>query len=112
MPLQSNRVKAYDITWRDNIKTATNPRPKDIVMNKKITTQELHNEIDQVKREISLIKDNHLMHLEKSVSGLQSDVKDNRRYFDDRLNKLDHKIWTLVLLTLGTLASSLLSMMI
>jgi len=111
MPLYTSRVDIDDIKRRDNIKTATNRRPKSSIMAKRITTQELHVEIDQVKREISLIKDNHLMHLENSVSGLQNDVRENRRYFDDRLNKLDQKIWTLVLLTLGTLASSLVSMM-
>ena len=78
----------------------------------RVTTQQLHCELEQVKQEINVIKNNHLAHMEKSMSVLQSDVKDNRRYFDDRLNKLDNKIWTLVLLTLGTLASTIAGMMI
>ena len=78
----------------------------------RVTTQQIHCELEQVKQEINVIKNNHLAHMEKSMSVLQSDVKDNRRYFDDRLNKLDNKIWTLVLLTLGTLASTIASMMI
>ena len=78
----------------------------------RVTTAEFHCEIEQVKKDVDIIKNNHLAHIEKSVSVLQSDVKDNRKYFDDRLNKLDHKIWTLVLLTLGTLASTIASMML
>lgn len=78
----------------------------------RVTTQELHGEIDQVKKDISVIKNNHLAHLEKSVSVLQSDVKENRKYFDSRLDKLDHKIWTLVLLTLGTLLSTIAGMVL
>tara|TARA_R100001460_G_scaffold38649_2_gene73185 strand:+ start:6527 stop:6772 length:246 start_codon:yes stop_codon:yes gene_type:complete len=81
-------------------------------MAKRITTQELHCEIEQVKKDIDIIKNNHLSHIEHSVTVLQNDVKDNRRYFDDRLNKLDNKIWTLVLLTLGTLASTIAGMML
>lgn len=78
----------------------------------RVTTQQLHGEIDQVKNDISVIKNNHLAHLEQSVSVLQSDVKDNRKYFDSRLDKLDHKIWTLVLLTLGTLLSTIAGMIL
>lgn len=78
----------------------------------RVTTQQIHCELEQVKQEINVIKNNHLAHMEKSMSVLQNDVKDNRRYFDDRLNKLDNKIWTLVLLTLGTLASTIAGMMI
>lgn len=78
----------------------------------RVTTQELHCELEQVKQEISVIKNNHLAHMEKSMSVLQNDVKDNRKYFDDRLNQLDNKIWALVLLTLGTLVSTVIGMMI
>jgi len=77
----------------------------------RVTTAELHCELEQVKKDIDIIKNNHLAHIEKTVSLLQDDVKDNRRYFDDRLNKLDNKIWTLVLLTLGTLASTIAGIM-
>ena len=69
-------------------------------------------EIEHVKKDVDIIKNNHLAQIEKSVAVLQSDVKDNRKYFDDRLNKLDHKIWTLVLLTLGTLGSTIAGMML
>jgi hypothetical protein len=78
-------------------------------MAKRITTQELHTEVEQVKRDISVIKDNHLAHLERSMANLEVDVKDNRRYFDNRLNNLDSKIWALVLLALSTLGATIAS---
>jgi len=75
----------------------------------RITTQELHSEVEQVKRDINVIKDNHLAHLERSMANLEVDVKDNRKYFDIRLNNLDNKIWALVLLTISTLGATIAS---
>lgn len=78
-------------------------------MAKRITTQELHTEVEQIKQEINVIKNNHLAHLERSMANLEVDVKDNRRYFDNRLNNLDNKIWALVLLALSTLGATIAS---
>ena len=78
-------------------------------MAKRITTQELHYEVEQVKQNINVIKNNHLAHLEKSMANLEVDVKDNRKYFDNRLNNLDSKIWALVLLALSTLGATIAS---
>ena len=100
MPLQSNRVKDDDYTRRDNIKTATNPRPKDIVMNKKITVQELHTEIEQ-------IKSNHLAHIMDDVDELKDAVKDNRDFFIGRLDRLDNKIQWILGLAFTTLLTVL-----
>ena len=74
-------------------------------MAKRITTQELHSEIEQ-------IKNNHLAHIEKSVCILEEDVKDNRKYFESRLDRLDNRIWGLVLLTISTLAATVAGMML
>ena len=74
-------------------------------MAKRITTQELHREIEQ-------IKNNHLAHIEKSMAILEEDVKVNRSYFETRLDRLDNRIWGLVLVTLSTLGATIASMMI
>tara|TARA_R110000822_G_scaffold241057_2_gene370392 strand:+ start:264 stop:485 length:222 start_codon:yes stop_codon:yes gene_type:complete len=71
----------------------------------RITTQELHREIEQ-------IKNNHLAHIEKSMDTLETDAKDNRKYFENRLDRLDNRIWGLVLLTISTLATTIVSMML
>jgi len=71
-------------------------------MAKRVTTQELHREIEQ-------IKDNHLTHLHECTHNLWKDVKDNRKYFETRLDRLDNRIWTLVLLTISTLGATIAS---
>jgi len=71
----------------------------------RITTRELHKEIEQ-------IKNNHLAHIEKSMGVLEEDVKNNRSYFETRLDRLDNRIWGLVLIALSSLGATLASMMI
>jgi hypothetical protein len=71
-------------------------------MPKRITTQELHREIEQ-------IKDNHLTHIHEDIDNLWLDVKDNRKYFETRLDRLDNRIWGLVLLALSTLGATIAS---
>ena len=74
-------------------------------MSKRITTQELHKEIEQ-------IKNNHLAHMMEDIDDLRDAVKDNRIFFQDRLDRLDNRIfWILgmVLTTLVTLVATIIS---
>ena len=74
-------------------------------MAKRITTQELHSEIEQ-------IKNNHLAHMMEDIDELRDAVKDNRIFFQDRLDRLDNRIfWVLglVLTTLVTLVATIIS---
>tara|TARA_R100001463_G_scaffold100203_1_gene154645 strand:+ start:475 stop:708 length:234 start_codon:yes stop_codon:yes gene_type:complete len=74
-------------------------------MAKRITTQELHKEIEQ-------IKNNHLAHMAEDIDELKDAVKDNRVFFQDRLDRLDNRIfWILgmVLSTLVTLVATIIS---
>lgn len=74
-------------------------------MAKRITTQELHQEIEQ-------IKNNHLAHMAEDIDELQQAVKENRLFFQDRLDRLDNRIfWVLglVLTTLVTLVATIVS---
>lgn len=70
----------------------------------RVTTQELHKEIEQ-------IKNNHLAHMAKDIDDLKDAVKDNREFFQERLDRLDSRIWAIVLLTLGTLFSTVIGIM-
>jgi len=72
-------------------------------MAKRITTQELHKEIEQ-------IKNNHLAHMAEDIDELKDAVKENRDFFIGRLDRLDNRIfWILgmVLTTLVTLVATL-----
>lgn len=71
----------------------------------RITTKELH-------AEIKIIKENHLAHIHDCIHRLEDDVKDNRKFFTERLDKLDNRIWAIVLLSLGTLLSTVIGVML
>ena len=65
-------------------------------MAKRITTQELHKEIEQ-------IKNNHLAHMAEDIDELKDAVKDNRVFFQDRLDRLDNRIFWILGMVLSTL---------
>ena len=74
-------------------------------MAKRITTQELHNEVQQ-------IKNNHLAHMAEDIDDLKDAVKENRQFFTDRLDRLDNRIWWVLGMVLTTLAATITSMMV
>jgi len=47
--------------------------------------------------------------LEEKVTNLQTQIKENKTFFTERLDRLDNRIWTIVILTLGSLLASVLS---
>jgi len=65
-------------------------------MSKRITTQELHSEIEQ-------IKNNHLAHMMEDIDDLKESVKENRLFFTERLDRLDNRIFWILGLTISTL---------
>ena len=60
---------------------------------------------------ITLKEQNTLEHsaLETKVDHLQEQIKENKSFFTERLDRLDNRIWTIVILTLGSLLASVLS---
>ena len=67
-------------------------------MAKRVTTQELANEIEQ-------IKDNHLAHMADDIDELKQAVKENRTFFQDRLDRMDNRIWLILGATVSTLVT-------
>jgi len=70
----------------------------------RVTTQQLANEIDT-------IKNNHLVHLDEKVENLREEVKDTRKEFNHKLDRLDNRIWWILGLTVTTLITILVSSM-
>ena len=68
----------------------------------RVTTRELH-------REIEIIKDNHLTHIHDCIHRLEEDIKDNRKFFTQRLDRLDNRIWWVLGLTVTSLISVLIA---
>lgn len=77
-------------------------------MSKRISTQELASELNTLKCE------NAAQHsaLETKVSAVRAEAKEARKYFEQRLDRLDNRIWGIVILTLGSLMASVLSIII
>jgi len=67
-------------------------------MAKRVTTQQLANEIEQ-------IKNNHLAHMADDIDELKQAVKENRTFFQDRLDRMDNRIWLILGATVSTLVT-------
>lgn len=81
-------------------------------MAKRVTTTDLHQEVEQVKSEVRLIKDNHLAHMAQDIDELREEVKESRTFFQDRLDRLDNRIYLIlggVVTTLVTLLATILA---
>ena len=74
-------------------------------MAKRITTEQLHNEI-------KVIKENHLAHIHDCIHRLEADVKDNRKFFTERMDKLDSRIYWILGTIIATLATVIGSMIV
>jgi len=74
---------------------------KKIEGKKKATVADLATEID-------IIKNNHLHHLHMDVEELKEDIKENRKFFTERMDRLDTRIWWIMGLTVTTLLVPLL----
>ena len=70
----------------------------------RVTTQQLANEIDT-------IKNNHLQHMAQDIDELKEDLKDTRKEFNSKLDRLDNRIWWILGLTVTTLVTILVSSM-
>ena len=74
----------------------------------RITTQQLHQDVIQLREQNSKEHDN----TKTTMDSLHQDIKENRKYFDNRLDKLDGKIWGLVMLTISTLIAVITTMIV
>ena len=74
-------------------------------MDKRITTKDLHYEIEQ-------IKNNHLQHMSEDIDDLKEAVKENRTFFQDRLDRLDNRIWWVLGLSVTTMITVIAGTMV
>ena len=81
-------------------------------MAKRITNQDLKNDVIRLHLETEQIKNESLTHIHNCIHRLEQNIKENREFFNDRLNRLDNRIfWILgmVLTTLLTIIGSAVS---
>ena len=62
----------------------------------RVTTKELKLQIDQIQEQ-------SLVHIHDCIHRLESNVKDNRKYFENRLDRLDNRIYWVLGLVITTL---------
>ena len=78
-------------------------QPKNVVdMQQQIQLNDLH-------KEISVIKDNHLVHLAEDIDNLDIALKETKTEINARFDKLDDRLWLIVGLVVTTLATIVLS---
>ena len=70
-------------------------------MTKRVTVKDLHNEIDQIKK-------NHLAHMAQDIDELREAVKDNRTFFQGRLDRLDNRIYMIM----GGVGTTLITLLV
>ena len=83
-------------------------------MAKRITNQELKDDVIRLHVETEQIKSQHLTHIHDCIHRLEDNVKDNRKFFQDRLDRLDNRIFLIlgmVMTTLVTIIGSVISNM-
>ena len=81
-------------------------------MAKRITNQDLKEDVIRLHQETEQIKNESLTHIHDCIHRLEQNIKENREFFNDRLNRLDNRIfWVLgmVLTTLVTLVATIVS---
>ena len=77
-------------------------------LSSRLTVKDLAVEINSMKCE----NENQHAQMRVRIDTLQEEIKSNKTWFDTRLDKLDNRIWAIVMLTLGSLLASILSMMV
>ncbi len=61
----------------------------------------------ELTKEIEIIRDNHLAHIHDCIHRLEEDVKENRKFFTTRLDRMDNRIWLVLGATVSTLITIL-----
>jgi len=69
-------------------------------------------QINDLAKDIEVIKDNHLAHMAQDIDELKLEIKDNKDHFDSRMDRLDNRVWWVLGLTVTTLVSILVGEMI
>ena len=69
-------------------------------------------QINDLAKDIELIKDNHLQHMAEDIDELKAEIKSNKTHFNNRMDRLDNRIFWVLGLTVSTLVSIIASMVV
>ena len=77
-------------------------QPQHLSVEHQIQLHELHSEI-------SLIKDNHLVHIAQDIDDLKTELKETKDTFEKRFDRLDERLWLVIGLVVTTLVGIVVS---
>ena len=60
-------------------------------------------QINDLAKDIEVIKDNHLAHMAQDIDEVKYELKDQKEHFNRRLDKLDNRIWWIMGIAVTTL---------
>ena len=66
-------------------------------------------QLNDLHKEIDLIKNNHLHHIQLDLDNLSAEIKDTKDVFEKRFDKLDERLWLVVGLVVTTLVGIVVS---
>lgn len=66
-------------------------------------------QLNDLHKEIDLIKNNHLHHMQLSMSKLEDDLKETKTEINQRFDKLDERLWLVIGLVVTTLVGIVVS---
>lgn len=66
-------------------------------------------QLNDLHKEIDLIKNNHLYHMQLSMSKLEDDIKETKTEINQRFDKLDERLWLVIGLVVTTLVGIVVS---
>ena len=72
-------------------------------------SDEHREQLADLHREIDTIKNNHLFHMQESISKVEEDIKETKVEIKDRFDKLDERMWIIMGLVVTTLATIVLA---
>lgn len=66
-------------------------------------------QLNDLHREIDVIKNNHLYHMQLSMTKLEDDLKETKTEINQRFDKLDERLWLVIGLVVTTLVGIVVS---
>ena len=90
------------VTHASTTKEKQMARPQPLSVEHQIQLHELHSEI-------TLIKDNHLVHIAQDIDDLKTELKETKDTFEKRFDKLDERLWLVIGLVVTTLVGIVVS---
>lgn len=72
-------------------------------MTKVAQRKQSNTSIDDLARDIDTIKNNHLFHMALQIDEVKEEMKEQRSHFNLRMDRLDNRLWAIMLIAVTTL---------